>query len=94
MGGHGGGTIDMGEATTIEPRPEVKMQGRFVDDQNGEHGAGRNEMTFHMHCFEINTDERPYLLSAPSDAELKAWMSALAKKPGKEHRGSRISKRG
>ena len=91
---HGGGTIDMGEATTIEPRPEVKMQGRFVDDQNGEHGAGRNEMTFHMHCFEVNTDERPYLLSAPSDAELKAWMSALAKKPGKEHRSPRISKSG
>lgn len=88
---HGGGSIELGESTHIEARPEVKMQGHFSDDQNGPDGAGRNEMTFHMHCFEINTEERSYLLSAPSDAELKAWMSALGKKPGKDHRGSRGS---
>ena len=83
---------NMGESTTIEARPEVRVQGRYVDDQTGEHGVGRHEMTFHMHCFEIDTEERHYLLSAPSDAELKAWMSALAKKPASPPRASRRSR--
>jgi len=75
---YGGGSVELSGGAAVRPRPDVKTQGAQRNSSVPD-GIERTDLTFHMHCFEIETPERSYLLSAPSAAELNAWVAALPK---------------